>query len=128
MAKPVQLALASPRGALHMKTSLRWVLIVGLLLPVASHAAEEDKFFHFENKPKFERNSSDPVLLRYKFKTGQLFKMGIKIDVGMLISQGGQKFNIDQAMDFDAKGKVTEVDSEGNMSVLVKMTRFRMKL
>jgi len=94
--------------------------------PAAAPASTEDDFFKFERRPKFSETSADPVLFRYKLKAGQVQKTFLEMDMNSTVSQGFQKVVIKQSMKIDAKVAVTGVDAEGNISAVVKITRFRM--
>jgi HEAT repeat protein len=80
------------------------------------------------NKPVFENTTKEPVLLRYKLKQDQVMKLVMDANSEIQMEAGGQKMNMGQAIHIDAKARVTEVDEKGNISVLVKITRLKMKM
>lgn len=118
--------------------TFRRILVAGLFLILSSSiptiAQEEAKkdaaeeFFKFDNKPALNGTSADPITLRYRLKAEQVVKCHMQTDTDIAISQGGIKLNIKQSMQFDAKMAVTDVDGEGNISSVVKITRFQMAM
>lgn len=81
-----------------------------------------------DNYPTFATTSDEPVLLRYKMKTGQTLKLAVDIDMSMAVNQSGQKMTMNMPIVMEATAVVTAVDGQGNMSVDVKITRMKMKM
>lgn len=98
-----------------------------LLLTLVGRAQEKESP-DLDSMPTFEATSSEPVLLRYKLKTGQVMKMDMDTAMDMRIRMGGQEIPMKQNMRIDAKAAVTEVDGEGNISLVAKVSRLRMKI
>ena len=109
--------------------SVRLLVCAALAILLAPAVlAQDDDFLKFKNEPTFDTTSSDPVLLRYRLKAGQVLKIDMDMDMDMVVRQGGQTMKMKQIMKFKAKAAVTAVDSEGNISAVVKITRFQMKM
>jgi hypothetical protein len=114
------------RCAPRLLTVFCWAFLAWLL-PSAATAQEKDPL-RFDNIPAFANTSEEPVLLRYKHKTGQVEKMRMDLDMDMRIRQGAQEVKLKMTMRMEAKTVVTAVDGEGNMSVLVKITAMHLKV
>jgi hypothetical protein len=80
------------------------------------------------NIPKFDKTTTEPVLLRYRLKAGQDLAMVVDLDMNTKINQGAQEMKIKQTMRIEASGVVKSVDSEGKMFLDVKITRLTMKV
>jgi hypothetical protein len=102
-----------------------WAFLA-LLRPSAG-TAQEKAPLRLANTPAFASTSEEPVLLRYKHKTGQVEKMRMDLDMDMRVRQGAQELKLKMTLRMDAKAVVTTVDGEGNMSVLLKITRMYSK-
>ncbi len=94
-----------------------------MLFPSAGVAEEKDALDPAK-PPAFNSTSNEPVLLRYKLKAGQVEKVVLDMDVAA--RQGDQ--HLDIAIRTEAKVAVKEVDDEGNISALVKITRMTLKM
>jgi hypothetical protein len=120
----------SSEGAKTMKCMSHLVRVVSgaCLALFASVGAGQEKDAAPDNTPTFESPSSEAILLRYKFKAGQVMKMDMQTEMDMKIKLGGQELTMKQTMRIDAKSAVTEVDDEGNISIVAKVSRLRMKI
>jgi len=98
--------------------------------PVAAHSEPKANTTEISQlkKPVFENTTKEPILLRYKLKQDQVMKLAMDANSEIQIDAGGQKMNMIQDIHFDAKARVTEVDEKGNISVLVKIIRLKMKM
>jgi hypothetical protein len=94
--------------------------------PPAGTTKEEDPL-QLDNIPAFAGTSQEPVLLRYKRKTGQVEKMAMDIDVDARARQGSEETRLKMTMRIEAKSVVTAVDDEGNISIVLKITRMYLK-
>jgi hypothetical protein len=103
-----------------------WVCLVVLLRPAG--AAEERDPIRLDNVPAFADTSDEPVLLRFKRKAGQVEKMAMDFDVDVQARQGSEEAKLKMTMRIEAKAAITDVDDEGNISAVVKITRLHMKL
>jgi hypothetical protein len=106
------------------------VLLLVLLVLLASWAvqAQEKDPSGSQEPPTFDTTSNDPVLLRYKLKVDQVEKLRVDMAMSMRIRQGAGEMNMKMTMRMDAKAVVTNIDGDGNMSCLVKITRMVMKV
>ena len=105
---------------------LSWAC-VALLFPSVGVAADKDALDPAK-PPAFDSTSNEPVLLRYKLKAGQVEKAAMDMDMVMAVHQGGRDVNVIMTMRIEWKTAVKEVDDEGNISALVKITRMTLKL
>jgi hypothetical protein len=105
---------------------LSWAC-VALLFPSAGVAADKDALDP-ARPPRFDSSSRQPVLLRYKLKAGQVEKAAMDIDMDMTVRQGDQNQNVKMSMRIEWKTAVKEVDDDGTISALVKITRMTLKM
>jgi hypothetical protein len=105
---------------------LAWVC-VALLCPSAVVAGDKDALDPAK-PPAFGSTSKEPVLLRYKMKPGQVEKLAMDMDIDVTAHQGGQDLGMKMVMRIEAKTAVKEVDDDGNISALVKITRMTLKM
>src|SRR5438270_13501835 len=89
-------------------TLLCWVCLA-LLVPSVGTAQEKDPL-KLDNVPTFDSTSNDPILMRYKLKSGQVEKLVVDIDMDMKFDLGGQKLGMKMNMKMEAKAAVTAVD------------------
>jgi hypothetical protein len=78
--------------------------------------------------PVFESTNSEPVLMRYKLQRDQVLSMTVDMNTDIRMRVATQKADIVQNVRITAKARVTEVDGNGNIAVLLKITRMTMKL
>lgn len=104
---------------------LCWTLL-GLLVPSLA-SAQEKAPADSKPAPVFDSTSAEPVLLRYRMKTGQVLKLSLVMDSEAKVQLGSERITVNQTMQMDAKGAVTAVDGEGNISMVVKLTHMSMK-
>jgi hypothetical protein len=102
-------------------------LWVCLLLHPSVGTAEDKDPVRLENVPTFPSTTNDPILLRYKMKAGQVEKIALDMDMNMRMRIAGEDIGMKMTMRMDAKAAVKEVDGEGNISALAKITRMTMK-
>jgi hypothetical protein len=115
-----------------MRTSLRSVAVLAFAClaarPAGVSADDVEDFLRFDDAPQLEEPGEGPVLLRYVLKTGQVLAMKVTTRMEMAIRQGEARLNTVNTMAFDVKAAVTAVDEAGNMSAVVKITRFQMSV
>jgi hypothetical protein len=101
--------------------------LLAVLSPSCGTAREKD-VIKLENMPTFTSTSNEPVLMRYKLKTGQVEKLVVDIDTDIQVEFGARKVPMKSQVKLEAKAAVTAVDGEGNMTAVVKITRMQMKI
>ncbi len=104
-----------------------WACLALLLPASAAHAQDRDSL-RPGNVPTFASTSDEPVLLRYKLKTDQVERVVVDADMDVNVRQGGQELAVKMTMHMEAKARVTDVDAEGNISAVVKITRMTTKV
>lgn len=113
-----------------MKCSLRPFLVISLaflaLLPSWAARAQQEDSTAGDNVPKFASTSDEAVLLRYKYKAGDVEKIALDIDMDMTVRLGKTTLPMKMNMHIDAKSVTTAVASNGDFSAIVKITRMRM--
>ena len=106
-----------------------WLALAMLISPMClADEPTTSKSTDIDKAPVFSATTAEPVLMRYKLKMDQVMKMGVDMDVDVHVQAGPQDIKMVQAMHFDAKARVTEVDDKGNMACVVKITHMTMKM
>lgn len=93
----------------------------------AKAAKNENLSEIFPDMPRFDSTSNEPVLLRYKFRTGQSVKTELEIIMNNYMSAGGQEANISMTITMDTGYTVKSVDANGDAWAALTFTRMTMK-
>lgn len=112
--------------------------LAGLLCPPALRAAhwvtgDETGSSELGQSPAIERpvfpsTTIEAVLLRYRLKRDQVLNIVDDINTDIQMGIGPLTLNMAQNIRIEAKARITEVDLNGNISALVKITRLKMKM
>ena len=82
----------------------------------------------FSSRPVFTATSTDPVLLRYKFKVGQIVNMEFEMASGSHMQAEGMNVEFQTIMKIFGNYKVTSVNSRGDAGAILNLTRMTVQV
>lgn len=89
--------------------------------------SESDLRHAFPEMPRFDTRSSSPVLMRYKFKSGETTRMTLDLDMDNSILLMNRKADMHMLISMDAKYTVKSVAENGDAWADFTITKMTMK-